>query len=459
MRRNNKTHIGVGYGDILRFVIPVFIGRSINAMIGFISRIIAGEMGDKAFNGINIGMMVFFIILTVFMAIGIGTTVLVAQHWGREDYDEAGRIIKQSLVLGALTGLIISAAGLLGNAFFFSFLKSDPETITYISEFFFWTFIFLPFVTPGIFLTAALRGAGDFKTPMKTGFVVAGLSVFLIYSLCLGKFGFPRLEAAGCALALMIAYGTSSLILIFKVFFKRTVLRLPKSGWMPNMHWVSNILKIGTPSAGEWIFIRLGMFMYIFVVTYYGETTLAGYFAGISFLTLAYALNYGFQAAATTLVGQAVGSEDHQRAKTALKRCIHLSLLFMALTSIALYCVSEDVLSFLFRKLSPESIHHARIYVLTLIPAMPLMGISFVLVGGLRGTGDTVRPLIATAIGILGGRIALAFLIYFLFHPPVYIIWCTLLIDISLRIFILLPRVKTLKLKKKENNDEKDLPS
>ena len=79
---------------------------------------------------------------------------------------------------------------------------------------------------------------------------------------------------------------------------------------------------------------------------------------------------------------------------------------------------------------------------------MPFMGVSFSVAGGLRGAGDTVPPLVASTIGVYGGRIMAAFGLYALFRPPVELIWCSMFPDLILRILVMAFRLKSGKWKR-----------
>ncbi len=69
-------------------------------------------------------------------------------------------------------------------------------------------------------------------------------------------------------------------------------------------------MKIGIPSAMEWILIQVGILVYVSIITEYGADALAGYFTGIAVLSLAQTASFGFQAAGTTLIGQNVGARN-----------------------------------------------------------------------------------------------------------------------------------------------------
>jgi Na+-driven multidrug efflux pump len=66
----------------------------------------------------------------------------------------------------------------------------------------------------------------------------------------------------------------------------------------------------------------------------------------------------------------------------------------------------------------------------------------FSIAGGLRGAGDTIWPLISSSIGIYGGRLFFALVVYHLFHPPVYLIWCSMFPDLIIRIVLIMVRLR-----------------
>jgi putative MATE family efflux protein len=430
--------------DIFLLAMPVFVGQGINSLTGFISRVIIAELGDKAFNAINIGSMVFGLIITVVAAVAVGTTALVAQNWGLGNKKRAGEILQQSLIYGFVISLLIVIIGLPIRGFLFSLLGTDSETTAMGSEFMFWLLVGIPFLTPGFFLASGLRGAGDTKTPMYAGLVVALFTLLFSYGLILGRLGMPRLEVKGAALAVVIAFAAFTLVLAVVMAFKRTVLLLPSKGWRPDLRTGLSIMKIGLPSATEWILIQLGILIYVSVVAYYGEKALAGFFAGLLILNLTHAITMGFQTATTTIVGQAIGAKDYGRAETALRVSVYLGFTFLgAMAILFLLVMTPGVFSALFKELDPESIYYARRYLVLLAMMMPLMGISFSVAGGLRGAGDTINPLIASAVGVYGGRILFALAVYHIFHPPVYVIWCSMFPDLVIRLFIMAIRLKS----------------
>ena len=428
---------------------PVFVAQGLRSVVLFISRAIVGQLGDQSFNSVNIGLMVFMIIITIIAAVAVGTTALVAQYWGAGDRRKAGQVLQQSVMWGFLITVVIAVAGMPLTRLMFHVLDADQKTITEGTEFIVWLFVALPLFAVGFFLAAGLRAAGDTRTPMWAGIVMSLLSVFFSYGLVLGKFGLPRMETRGAALSIDITFFSFTVFLGVLFLANKTVIKLPLRGWRLDIKTGLQIFKIGLPSATEWILIQLGILIYIFIIYRYGTEAAAGYFTGIALLNFAQAPAFGFQTAAATLVGQAVGAKEVRRAESAFRHCALLAFGLMIIIGAGIFVVATpDVLSRVFGKLSTASIDYARTFAILLVFVMPLMGISFSTAGGLRGAGDTMAPLIASTIGVFLGRVLIAEIVYTLFHPPIFIIWFSMYPDLLMRIVIMAIRLKSGKWKR-----------
>jgi putative MATE family efflux protein len=430
------------YGSIWKLSWPVFMSEGINSAVGMISGIIVSQLGEKAYNSVSIGLMVFMLIITIIAAIAVGATALVAQSWGMGNRERAGQVLLQSLLFGLVLTLALALAGMPLSRMTYYLLGADHETVTRGSQYLFWLFAALPLLAPGFFIAAALRGAGDTRTPMVVGIFMGIVSLMLSYGLILGRLGMPRLETLGAALAIDGAFTFYSLTMVILLFSRRSVLKLPTTGWRLDFRLGASIFKIGIPSALEWILIQMGILIYVFIIYRYGNAAAAGYFTGIAILAFAQTPAFGTQVAATILVGQAIGAGDVSRAESAFRHSILLGFVQMAAVGGLIYIVFTPVsLSWLFSRLTAESIAYSRTYIVLLAFVLPLMGIAFTMAGGLRGAGDTVPPLISSSIGVYGGRILLAMGAYYLFHPPVMIVWLSMFPDLILRIAIMSVRI------------------
>lgn len=423
------------YREILSLAWPVFVGHSYVAVIAFLCRVIVSGLQEKAYNAVNIGLMFFLLVATVLMTMGIGTISLVAQRWGAGDKPGAEKVLKQSIVFGLMVAILLVAAAIPTASLFFGFMKVDAETAMIGERFVFWLLLAIPLFSPGLFLASALVGAGDTKTPMLAGGVTGLVCLFLAYGLIPGNLGMPRLETLGASLCIGISLLVFTALILTAVLLGKTRLRLSRGGFRPEWKTGMEIFKIGVPAALERILIQAGILVFLRVLNLYGDAATAGFFTGFAVFTLARTPLLGLQTAATALVGQKKGAGRLDLAESVFRHCALLGFGLMAVLGVVIYFVATpSVFSFFFSELGAETLAHARTYTVILIFTLPLIGVSFSLGGGLRGSGHAVPPMIASIIGVFIGRVLLAWVLYWLFHPPVYIILGVMLTDFSLRV-------------------------
>jgi len=435
------------YREMWRLGWPAFVSQLLQSVVMIISRTIVGQLGEVAYNSVNIGIQVFILIMTVIGAVGIGTTALVAQAWGAGERDRAGRIMQQSIVFGTTVSLLIGFAGMPLSELLYRLLGADAATAAQGEVFLKWMLLAMPLMAPGFFLAAALRGAGDTRTPMLVGLVMGALSVFFSWAFILGRAGFPAMGVKGAALAIDASFLAFTVFIALIYAGECTVLPLKRDGWRPDFKIAAALLRVGLPSGLEWLSFQLGFLVYIFVIYRYGNAAVAGYFTGITILGLAQTPGFGIQGAVTTMVGQALGAKKTEYAESIFRRCIQMGALTCAATGALMIAVSySPLLPMAFSELSADALQHTRLYTLLTAFAMPFMGIAFTQAGGLRGAGDTVPPFIATTVGVYGGRVAFAFLLVKLFPPAVgsviptisiFWIWSTMFLDFWVRVVVM----------------------
>ena len=125
----SRYDLALLYRAIWHLAWPAVLAQGVRSIVMFVIRVVVSDMGEKAYNSVNIGLMVFMVILTVIAAIAVGNTALVAQCWGAGDRSRAGRILQQSLLWGLLLSIVIAVIGLPASRLIFHFMRADAETI------------------------------------------------------------------------------------------------------------------------------------------------------------------------------------------------------------------------------------------------------------------------------------------------------------------------------------------
>jgi Na+-driven multidrug efflux pump len=175
-----------GAPGIWQLAWPAITANLLASLVGIVDMKIVGALGAGAVAAVTTGNRIFFILQALLMAVTAGTTALVARAWGAGDQAEAGRVARASLwlcmgVALAMTAIALAAPHRLAGVF-----RVDPEAIDLAA-----TFIrcHAPFqIAFGVYfaLGAALRAAGDTRTPLwigaLTNVVNVALAIVLVYA-------------------------------------------------------------------------------------------------------------------------------------------------------------------------------------------------------------------------------------------------------------------------------------
>ena len=404
---------------------PSILANILFAAVGIVGLKAVGALGAEALAAVGTGQRIFFVIQSLIMAVSTGTTALIARAYGSGKKNEAAQVLFDSLWIGVVLGLFttfivwIYGEGIIG--LFGLNEQSKNLAIDYLK----YSMLFSAMFSASFIFGAALRAAGDAKTPLVIMIFQNIINVFLLIGLVNGSFGLPNLGVLGAALAWGISFTIGTIIFLFLWLSKLTIIPFPNFNSF-NTNRIKLILKIATPATIEQGIFQLGLLIYFWIISLYGTAPIAAYNIGINILMLSFMIGQGFSVAGATLTGQFLGADNPKEAKRSGWKSTGLSILSMTFIGLTVAIFSEEISGFLIN--DPEVIRLTVIFVWCLGSMQPLMAIEFALGGALRGAGDTKSPLIITMIGLVFFRLTVAF-IFLYFNLPIEYIFSSLMID------------------------------
>lgn len=247
---------------------PAIAGNLLFTAGGLIVFEAVGDLGARSIAAVTTGNQIFFALQALLMAIGAGTSALVARAWGAGDRDEALVVTVTSMVLAAIVGAVLTLPGIFFADQVAAVFGLDAETNALSGEFIRWLSAFNLVYAISMVFGSALRAVGDVWTPLWVGAITTALNLALIYALMYGHFGMPALGVAGAA----IAQGLSALVgcALFAWLWTRQHLRLPWARiawWQPAR--VRELIHVGYPAAVEQVVFRIGFFIFLAIVGHY----------------------------------------------------------------------------------------------------------------------------------------------------------------------------------------------
>ena len=386
---------------------PAITANLLASLVGIVDMKIVGALGAPAVAAVTTGNRIFFILQAFLMAVTAGTTALVARAWGAGDRSEAERVTRASLWLCMGLALAVSALAFAIPHRLAGVFRVDAEAVELAAVFIRWQ---APFqIAVGVFfaLGAALRAAGDTRTPLWIGALGNVVNVALAYTLVYGMLGFPALGVAGAALAGGIAFAIGAVILVG--LWMRGRLLVGRSGSVAEAFAggrLRRIVDIGYPAGIEQLVWQGGFVAFLWIVSLYGTGAYAAYGIGVSLLSFSFVIGFGFSIAASTLVGQSLGAGDPAGATRSGWRAMRLSIAAMTAFGLAIVLTARPLARLMIDDARVVELTVTFIYVLGSV--QPLMALEAALGGALRGAGDTRFPLFAVFAGLIGARVPLA---------------------------------------------------
>jgi putative MATE family efflux protein len=425
--------------EIIAFTWPVILTNLLQTLTVTVNLLMVGnlegELGRDAIAGVGLGSQVVFLSHSVMMAVSTGTIALIARHIGAGERQKAERVMEQSIYLSVMLSVPLMLAGwFFGGSAIRLFGASEHVNdlgAVYVQYVFLGTiFSFFEFV-----MGAALRGAGDMKTPMVMAAITNVVNIVAGFVLIYGAFGIPSLGVMGAGIANVIGFAAGSAAYLAMMWRRRLALNMPKVRDLFDRAVVRRITKIGVPAAAEQAVLQAGFLLFTAIIVYFGTAALAAHQIGQRVQSMAFMPGMGFAMAATALVGQNLGACKPDDAEGCGWESAKLSVYLMCAVGGVMFVFAEPI-SWLFVK-DARTIELAVLWIRLQALAMPAIGLHFTLSGALRGAGDTRWPLWVSALGMFVVRLPVAWMVGIPLGLGVTGAWIAFVVEYNVRAAII----------------------
>jgi MATE family multidrug resistance protein len=417
--------------DVLNLALPAMGEQLLSMMVGIVDTFLVGHLGAAPLAAVGLANQWVFMATMLFGAIATGSTALIARFIGAREPDQANEVLRQSILLGALIGMIATLLGSSLAQHAVTLLGAQQDVIglgtSYLrvvsSIFFFSTLMFIG--------NASLRGAGDTKTPLFVMLVVNGVNIVVAWTAINGPFGLPQLGVVGSALGAATGRLVGGLLVIGILLRGRANIRLRLANLRPDGALIRRILRVGLPSGLEQLLFRTGHMVFARILAELGTVAYAANQVAMNGWSLSFMPGFGFALAATTLVGQSLGAEDPEGAQRRGYTAYRMGAALMAAVGFAFLLFPAQIVGFFTNDPQVIAIGTMPLRMVGLI--QPLLAASMVFSGGLRGAGDTRWPMMITGGSIWLVRLPLAYLFALVLDWGLPGAWTALALDLSLR--------------------------
>ncbi|HHT36986.1 MAG: MATE family efflux transporter [Candidatus Wallacebacter cryptica] len=427
---------------VLALALPAIVEMLLQLTVGLADTAMVGRLGAQALAAVGLANQLLMLLSTILSAIGTGNTALVARHVGAGEFEIAGRIAKQAVILAVIIAVVSGAVVLsFGDAVLgFLFRSTEPEVIGLASDYVAIVSLALAFNYCLILINSALRGAGDTKTPMQITAIVNIINIIGNFFLIYGIGPFPVLGVQGAAIATAAAQTVGGVLALISLYRNPNIKVSFSLPIRIDREIVKRILKIGVPAAVEQGSMRIGQLFYTMIIASLGTVAYAAHQVALNAESISFNPGFGFALAATTLVGQYLGADKPELAEQFGYRASKMAVVFMSIMGVVFFLFAEQIV-YLFTP-DQEVIALASVCLRIVAVSQPALAAQMVFAGGLRGAGDTRGILWITLTGFMVVRVGLTLILSLWLDLGLIGAWIAMGVDLYYRSILMWSRFR-----------------
>jgi len=227
--------------------LPIIATMLSRTAMGFIDFAMVSRLGTEATAAISPAVIFVFTIQCLGMGTATSIQTFASQALGRGSPREGGGYAAQSFYVALIFAVLTYPAILLVRPFWTA-VGNDPVVMEQEIEYCTYCLLSMPFAVICSGLDGFFQGIKRPGVPLIS--ILTGLVVNAVgnYLLIFGKFGFPKLDIAGAAIATVLGWAVRAAMLT-GIFFTREFRRDfgTAEGWRFNLARFGGLLRVGGP--------------------------------------------------------------------------------------------------------------------------------------------------------------------------------------------------------------------
>ena len=401
----NRTTEGSVWKPLLGFFFPILLGTFFQQLYNTADAVIVGNFVGKAALAAVGGPTSIFINLLVNLFVGLssGATVIVARHYGAQELDAVRRTVHTSVALALAAGLGVTVVGILLSRPILVAMGTPDEVMGYALTYL--RIYFLGSVASFLYNvgSSVLRAVGDNRRPLF--FLIAACMTNIVLDLVF-VVGF-HWDVMGAALATVLSQVVSAVLVL-------TSLRHPGSLFC--LEWrevrfhrdiLLDVVKIGLPTGLQSDMYNFSNLFIQACINAFGTDTMAAWTAFGKLDAFYWMVSAAFGVALTTFVGQNFGAQKYDRVRQGVRVSLGMIAGTTALISL-LFCLFAQPLLRIFNG-DPEVLSIGSLILWHMSPFYITFVFIEIFSAAIRGTGDSIKPMLLTAGGVCVLRVVWIF--------------------------------------------------
>ena len=376
--------------SVLLLAVPMVLEMALESLFALTDIFFVARIGADAVATVGLTESLLALVYALAMGLGVGATAVVARRIGEKDPEAAAHAAVQAIALALIVSIVLGALGAWLAPGLLALMGASPGVIAVGTGYARVMLggeaaIILLFVVNAIF-----RGAGDAAIAMRVLWLASGINIVLGPLLIFGVGPFPELGVTGAAVATTIGRATGTLVALAALVKPGGRIPVARRHLRLDFGVMAQIARLSSTAALQTVIGTASWIGLVRIISLFGSAALAGYTIGIRVVIFALLPAFGMSNAAATMVGQALGARDPERAERSVWIAGRYAAYFLGAIGLAFLVFATPIVRVFTADAAvvPYAVSCLRI----IASGFVFYGYGMVLTQAFNGAGDTRTP-------------------------------------------------------------------
>ena len=431
------------YKTVAGITIPIALQGLITSGVNAMDTMMISKVSQTHMSGVSLANQFISIFHIFCMGIGMGASVLVARYYGMKDKASLKSTVSIMLRLCLAMSTLFCLLTIFCPEWIMRIYTKEEDLIRYGVDYLRYSVVTYYLLGLSLTCTIVLRNVKQVRLPLYTSIGAFFVNIGANYNFIFGKFGAPRMEAAGAAVGTLIARIFEFSMICGYLFLKDQEIGFRiKHLFAPVGKLWKEYIRISIPVLVSDGILALGNNSVAMVIGRLGEDFVAANAVTTITQQLSSVMTQGFSQAGAIVTGYTLGEGDREKAYKQGYAFLGIGIVFGLVAAGIIMLMSGPMIRFNELTESAQEIAWQLMWSISIIIVFQATN-SIMTKGVLRGGGDTKVLMLADNIFLWVASIPLGILAGLVLHLPAFWIYFALKIDQVLKAFWCVIRLRS----------------
>lgn len=439
----NKTETNTNSMEIKKEAwkigVPAIIEGLFTTFTSIIDTKMVSSLGITAISAVSVTNQPRLFIFSIFFAINVTISALVARCFGQKDKRRANEHLAAAIIIATAACIVISIICVIFARPIMEICSGQEDTMDLSVMYYRIVMGGMIFNILFMLINSALRGCGYTKITMQTNIISSVINICFNYLLINGHMGFPRLEIKGAAIATVIGTIVALAVSLVKFcdeeyfvnakYIIRERIGVSKKACIEFFDMWKNICI-------ENLMTRVGILVCSLITARIGSFDMSIYSIGMTLMNISFAFGDGLQSASVALVGRSIGEQRIDKVTgftVAIQKCG-----FECAAALGFIFAVFGRMYYSFFSTDPLFVSKGTIVCFIIAVIGPIQISQIIFNGVLKSMKCTKQTLFAGVISVTIVQPIFLFLLIFMMDMGLWGVWISIFISQLTRLLILI---------------------